>query len=234
MAVLLKFLLNNKKLNSIINSSYTKMNKNITKIVSLMGLVGCVTIGFTSCQKHDENSPGTEFMPDMYRSPSLESNMAYTSLDGSETMQANKLPVKGTIARGYMPYAYGNDTAGYANSGRFLHDPLAKNEMNLKQGEELYGKFCVHCHGASGQGDGLVGGKLPGAPPSYTGPLKTLPEGKIFHSITYGKGLMGSHASQLTQEERWKVVMYVQKLQNPEGAAAPAVDSVQVAAAAKK
>ena len=26
---------------------------------------------------------------------------------------------------------------------------------------------------------------------------------------------MGSHASQLTQEERWKLVCYVQKLQGP-------------------
>jgi hypothetical protein len=26
---------------------------------------------------------------------------------------------------------------------------------------------------------------------------------------------MGSHASQLTQEERWKLVYYVQKLQGP-------------------
>jgi hypothetical protein len=26
---------------------------------------------------------------------------------------------------------------------------------------------------------------------------------------------MGSHASQLTQEERWKLVFYVQKLQGP-------------------
>ena len=189
-----------------------------------MSLFGCVAIGFTSCEKHDSNSPGVEFMPDMYRSPSLESNMAYTSLETGEIVgQANRLPVTGTIARGYMPYVYGNDTSGYANSGRHLRNPLANNEANLKEGEELYGKFCVHCHGATGQGDGLVGGKLPGAPPSYTSAaLKNLPEGKIFHVITYGKGLMGPHASLLTQEERWKVVLFVQKLQNPGGTAAPA------------
>lgn len=199
------------------------MNKKVIQIVSAMSLFSCIAIGFTSCTKHDSNSPGVEFMPDMYRSPSLESNMAYTSLTTGDTLQANRLPVKGTIARGYMPYIYGNDTAGYANAGRFLRNPLASNEANLKQGEELYGKFCVHCHGAAGQGDGLVGGKLPGAPPSYTGAaLKTLPEGKIFHSITYGKGLMGAHSGMLTQEERWKLVLYVQKLQNPNGVVAPA------------
>ena len=29
---------------------------------------------------------------------------------------------------------------------------------------------------------------------------------------------MGSHASQLNSEERWKVIRYVQTLQNPDGA----------------
>lgn len=196
------------------------MTKKVTGIISLMALFSCVTIGFTSCGKHNENSPGVEFMPDMYRSPSLETNMAYVSLVNGDTLQANRMPVKGTIARGYLPYIYANDTAGYGNAGRFLHNPLANNEANLKQGEELYGKFCVHCHGATGQGDGLVGAKLPGAPPSYSGTLKNLPEGKIFHSITYGKGLMGPHAPLLNKEERWKVVLFVQKLQNPGGAAA--------------
>lgn len=206
------------------------MNKKVTRIISLMTMFSCVTIGFTSCEKHDANSPGVEFMADMYRSPSLESNMSYTSLTDSSVMQANRLPVEGSIARGFMPYMYANDTAGYSNAGRFLHNPLAKNETNLKQGEELYGKFCVHCHGAAGAGDGLVGAKLPGAPPSYTGAaLKNLPEGKIFHSITYGKGLMGPHASLLDKDERWKIVQFVQKLQNPEGAAPAAAPAAEEA-----
>lgn len=31
----------------------------------------------------------------------------------------------------------------------------------------------------------------------------------MFHTITFGKGLMGSHASQLTQEERWQLIHYI-------------------------
>ena len=42
---------------------------------------------------------------------------------------------------------------------------------------------------------------------------KDLPEGKMYHTITYGKGVMGSHASQLNKEERWLVVHYVKYLQ---------------------
>jgi mono/diheme cytochrome c family protein len=207
------------------------MNKKVTRIISLMAVFGCVTIGFTSCSKHDENSPGVEFMPDMYRSPSLEANLANVvqNEDGTfDTIISNRQPVAGTIARGYMPYAYANTTEGYEAAGANLRNPFSKNEANLKEGEVLYGKFCVHCHGAGGEGDGLVGGKLPGAPPSYKTVLKTLPEGKIFHSMTYGKGLMGSHAGQLTKEERWKLVLYVQKLQgNDAPATAVASDSTK-------
>lgn len=177
----------------------------------------CVTM-FISCGKKNPNSPGVEYMPDMYRSAALESNMSYEKIAGgkltTDTLQVNRLPVAGTIARGFLPYPYTNDTAGYGNAGRYLHNPLPKTDANVLQGEVLYGKFCVHCHGAKGQGDGAVGLKLPGPPPSYTSPiLLDLPEGKMFHTLTYGKNLMGSHASQLTVEERWKLIMYVQKLQ---------------------
>lgn len=206
--------------------------KKVNRIISLMAVFGCVTIGITSCSKHDANSPGVEFAPDMYRSPSLESNLYYVikNEDGTtDTVISNRLPVAGTIPRGFMPYGYPNTPEGYEAAGLNLHNPLAKNDANLQRGEFLFVRFCSPCHGTSGEGDGLVGAKLPGAPPSYKTALKSLPEGKIFHSITYGKNLMGSHAGQLSQEERWKVVMYVQKLQGNDGTAAVATDSAIVA-----
>ena len=191
------------------------MNKK-AKFISIIVVLGCVSIAVTSCGKKDKNSPGIEFMPDMYRSPSLESNMAYVSKITGDTLPANRLPVAGTIARGYMPYPYPMTPEGYEAAGTNLHNPLPASEANLKEGEVLYGKYCVHCHGAGGEGDGLVGGKLPGPPPAYS-TLKNLPDGKMFHTITYGKGLMGSHAAQVSKDERWKLVLYIRKLQFPNG-----------------
>ncbi|MCE3226705.1 MAG: cytochrome [Bacteroidetes bacterium] len=197
------------------------MNKHYKtiKFVFASALVGLVMAGFTSCGKKDENSPGVEFMPDMYRSNSLEYYGTHV-VDGV-TEQTAKEPVKGTVARGFLPYAYPNTKDGYDAATANLKNPLTaqSREVYEKEGEVLYGKFCVHCHGASGAGDGKVGAKLPGPPPAY-GSIQNLTEGKIFHSITYGKGMMGQHASQLTQEERWKLVYYVQKLQGPKAAAA--------------
>ena len=151
-------------------------------------------------------------MPDMYRSPSLET---YSEDDFFADSMSTRNPVAGAIARGYMPYPYANDTTGYSAAGKFLKNPIPLTPEVLAEGELLFTKFCIHCHGAEGKGNGTIvaNGKFPGAPPSYSGPLKNLPEGKIFHTLMYGKGLMGSHASQLSREERWKLVHYVQKLQ---------------------
>jgi hypothetical protein len=44
--------------------------------------------------------------------------------------------------------------------------------------------------------------------------MKDLTDGKIYHTITYGVNAMGSYASQVAPEDRWKIVMYVHHLQN--------------------
>lgn len=191
----------------------------ITKSICSGAAFTALLIAFVSCGKKDTNSPGVEFMPDMYRSPSVE--VYGTSIFNGDTIYSTQFtPVRGTIARGFLPYAYANTPEGYEQAGLYLKNPIALNDGVIAEGEVLYGKYCVHCHGPSGGGDGKVSDKLPGAPPAYNGALKNLSEGKIFHSITYGKGLMGDHASILSTDERWKLVHYVQKLQGPKEVAA--------------
>jgi mono/diheme cytochrome c family protein len=210
-----------------------KNNHRTIKFAFSAAFAGLILAGLSSCGKKDENSPGVEFMPDMYRSPSLEYYQTHT-VDG-DTLNNAMHPVAGSVARGFMPYAYPNNAEGYELAGTNLRNPLAASQREQweKEGEVLYGKYCVHCHGATGMGDGKVGGKLPGAPPAYNGALKNLPEGKIFHSITYGKGLMGPHNTLLNTEERWKVVYFVQKLQGPkEGAVSDSTKTADATAQA--
>jgi len=187
----------------------------ISTIINLKSVAVAAVLALSSCS-NAPNSPGYEYMPDMYRTPGFKYYNAQVNANGDTIYSAMK-PVTGTIARGHMPgIPAGMD---YEKAGMWLKNPIPGSEAVLKDGEVLYGKFCVHCHGESGHGDGKVGAKLPGAPPAYDGALKNLPEGKIFFSITNGKGLMGSHASQLSVEERWKLVHYVQKLQGPKATA---------------
>ena len=205
---------------------------NPIRIISLKSLaVGIIAsafvAGFTSC-KEVPNSPGFEFAPDMYRTPGLRYYGEYVTHTG-DTLFSARMPVTGTISRGHLPSIPKGMT--YEEAGTNLKNPLPYSVEAEKEGEVTYGKFCVHCHGDAGKGDGKVGLKLPGAPPAYDGTLKNLPEGKIYYSISNGKGLMGPHALMLSADERWKLVFYVQKLQGNKTAG---TDSVKVADVAVK
>lgn len=190
----------------------------------LLVLVTCV-LALTSCTNDDPKKPGYEYMPDMYRSPDYETNSMNPLFADSSS---NRQPVEGTIARGNaiysdydrLPYAYPNTMEGYEAAGKELHNPIEKTEANMTEGKRLYENYCTHCHGAKGMGDGLVAQHNGPKPPAYNSDLlKNLPEGKMFHTTQFGKNMMGQHASQLTATQRWKVIMYVQTLQNPGGAA---------------
>ena len=110
-----------------------------------------------------------------------------------------------------------NTQKEYELAGSTLKNPLdsADAAANAAQGKELFLQFCIQCHGAKGLGDGTLIqiDKYP-PPPPFNGALKNLEEGKIFHSIHYGKNLMPSHRTQLSKEERRKIVMFIQELQN--------------------
>jgi len=40
-----------------------------------------------------------------------------------------------------------------------------------------------------------------------------MPAGQMFYSVTYGKNLMGSYASQLNRKQRWQVIAYIKQIQ---------------------
>lgn len=127
-------------------------------------------------------------------------------------------PVAGTVRRtsnGYLPYRLHKDSLDMA--ARIVKSPIPTSEGVIAEGKLLYGRYCNHCHGANGQGSedptAKVGVILKGVPSYSLGRVATVSEGHIFHVITYGKGRMGAHGSQISEENRWKIVQYVQTLQ---------------------
>lgn len=207
------------------------MKRNYLNIITKLTVALAAIVSISSCKEEGGLAP--EYMPDMYRSPSIETYVDYGEVRGELTNEemvnkSNALqPVKGTIARGYMPYSYENTAEGYELAGQNLKNPIPYSEDVVNDGKELFGMFCVHCHGDKGQGDGTLvqRDKFPPIPTKFS-PTLELPEGKMFHTITYGKGLMGAHASQLNQEERWKLVHYIRAQFMDK---APALDSNAVA-----
>jgi mono/diheme cytochrome c family protein len=131
-----------------------------------------------------------------------------------------QLPPKGTTPVGFVRFDYPNNIDGYTKASAEVKNMMAVTEKNLAEGKALFTSFCSPCHGYEGQGDGEVTKHGFPPPPSYSkgmssrgGAMKDLTDGKIYHTITYGVNSMGSYASQLNPDERWKVVMYVHHLQ---------------------
>ena len=193
-------------------------------------LIGAITL--SSCSKHPD-SPGYEYMPDMYRSQAIEAYVDYGMVGDEErdetsnrlkNTQSARIPAEGSIpfnsnraqAEMMMPFKYGKADLDSASANfKIPSSYLEDIDGNVKEGKRLYEIMCMHCHGKTGQGDGgvvVVGEYNPPSP--YNGAYKERSLGGIFHVITYGKGAMGPHASQLNKLERWKVAMYVRTLQH--------------------
>ena len=179
----------------------------ISLAVLLLLLVSC---------NHDRNHPGYAYMPDMYYSEPYDAYTENPLFKDSLTMQT---PVKGTIARGHYPsYPYKAKSADDQKlAGLELVNPVPVSPEVLAEGKEQYSIFCSNCHGDKGDGKGYLftSKRFTAQPTSLTGDLvKAKPDGEIYHVITMGtlSGLMGSHASQISPENRWKIVHYVREL----------------------
>jgi mono/diheme cytochrome c family protein len=156
-------------------------------------------------------------MPDMYRGPAYET---YGESPFSEKGSSLK-HVAGTIPRFndetlpyHETYGYPNTNEGYEAAGLGVVNPYPATELILEKGKKVYSNFCIHCHGEKGDGNGILvqRDKYAGVPSYYSAALKDLPEGKMYHTIFYGKNMMGSHASQINYAERWQVIKWVEKL----------------------
>ncbi len=126
-----------------------------------------------------------------------------------------RMPPPNTVSRnknGYLPYRTPKDSIDIA-SRKVSPLDTAQNKAILADGKILYEIYCDHCHGTKGEGDGKVADKYAGVANLKGDAIKVVSEGHIFHVITEGKGLMQSHASQISVEERWKIARYVKALQ---------------------
>lgn len=199
------------------------MNRIARHKKGLLAVAGSVML-LAACTSNP-NAPGVEYMPDMYRSLSHETYGQYASTEidpetGEERVvmkNTARQPVEGTVPRGwYSPFPYEDTQADRDLAAVEVKSPFSTEEKlaYLEEGKVAYNKFCSHCHGMSGKGDGAVVKKGEHAPPqAYSEGLKDLSEGQIYTAIMLGKGMMGSHASQIEEPDRWKIVAYVQTLQ---------------------
>lgn len=203
----------------------------------IVAILAILFMWMAQCQA-DGNWTGREYMPDMAHSQAYETYVAEPGSRAFSNVNTNisdapnvifsdgkvaRQPVAGTVARGNQPYGYSNNDSGYEQSSALVNPYGNANKEVLADGKELYTIYCAVCHGEKGLGGGSIsttsGGPFGGVPNYFGAAYIQMPEGKMFHSIHYGKADMGSYASQMTKDERWKVVSYIKDMQakNVEG-----------------
>jgi len=178
------------------------------KAIYKIALLASVSAVFTSC--FNKSEPNYQYFPNMAQSVAYET---YSESDAFPNGKEGQIPAKGSVKRGFTPYEYANTNDGYNLAKANLKSPLDSTAVDIEKGEQLYTIYCAICHGDKGDGKGNLATreKFLGVP-NYKD--RDLTEGSVFHVITYGLNAMGSHANQLTQNERWQVTHYVMNLRN--------------------
>lgn len=100
-------------------------------------------------------------------------------------------------------------------SAKTMNNPLKANKTILDAAAKIFKTQCVTCHGEKGMGDG------PAAP--YLGTkvanldskkVQSQTDGEIFWKLSEGKSPMPSFKTLLSDEDRWKMVIFVKTLKH--------------------
>jgi mono/diheme cytochrome c family protein len=94
--------------------------------------------------------------------------------------------------------------------------PLKVDDTVIASGKKLFSSKCQRCHGASGKGDGPDGDPAHADDMNLTNPARAQanPDGIVFYKIWNGRSSpkMPTFSEEMTKEQAWAVVAYVQTL----------------------
>jgi mono/diheme cytochrome c family protein len=91
-----------------------------------------------------------------------------------------------------------------------VKNPIKATKASIQKGKSIYEKKCALCHGVKGDGKGPASAGLDPKPTNFKDSHgERMTDGEHFWKITTGKGGMPSFEKDLTEEERWHVISYV-------------------------
>lgn len=135
--------------------------------------------------------------------------------------RAMRRPVPGTIPRGFLR----EDTEfhfGRLESGGFVAEsPVPVTAELMERGRVRYDIYCAPCHGAAGDGQGVIAtgdyGLVP--PPTYHDErLRNIEDGYLYDVIVNGIRTMQPYGYQIPPKDRWAIVAYIRALQRSQSA----------------
>lgn len=171
--------------------------------------------------------------------------------------------VPGTVARlspADEPASSDHEYLARAEAGKFFDDPAAYDhyyegkadgkladtfpfplaQADVERGQQRYNIYCRPCHGATGDGKGLIVLRGFSPPPPLYGPrpkagqtpvpiyddLRDAPVGHFFDVMTHGHGAMYSYASRIPPDDRWRIAAFIRALQLSQAATRADLESI--------
>jgi hypothetical protein len=140
----------------------------------------------------------------------------YKTLGGSSFFadaQASRPIPPGTVARGQL------QTDEHLFTGKIDGKdadvfPFPVTLEVLARGRERYNIYCIVCHGATGDGDGMIVQRGFTPPPSFhIDRLRSAAPGHLFDVMTNGWGAMFSYNDRVNVPDRWAIAAYIRALQ---------------------
>lgn len=132
--------------------------------------------------------------------------------------RAMRQPPAGTVPRERQTMRP-DITVGRSRTGDMVTSiPIPVTRELMDQGRAKFEIHCALCHGLLGDGVSLVATQMSLRPPPSLHKLRNPGPGHIYQVLTEGFGLMGSYAAELTPQERWAVVAYVEALRRSQSA----------------
>ena len=126
-----------------------------------------------------------------------------------------RMPVEGTVARGFIPYEY----TGVPDSvAKLLSNPLPFTNEVIERGKKEFNIYCSPCHGYYGQGDSRLRSQFPNPPTLHSEKVIKWPDANIYNVITNGQNVMPSYAKSIQRNDRWAIVHYIRVLQRSQNA----------------
>lgn len=179
----------------------------------VLALAVAATVSIFGFRGSTSTKPPLEVFPDMDRQAKYKPQAASPFFaDG----RADRPLPPGVVSRGDLredAHLYTGKSAD-GSFARGFPASITLDARLMERGRDRYSVYCLPCHGATGDGNGITKSYGMGATPTYHGDnFRNMPEGEIFNTITHGKGNMLSYADKLNAEERWAVIAYVRALQ---------------------
>jgi hypothetical protein len=114
---------------------------------------------------------------------------------------------------GSVPVWGHEDSLNLLSDLREVSNPVPFSPSSAVRGRRFYDTYCLVCHGAEGNGDGPVSGKLGYVPPLTGDMTRQRTDGYIYAVLRQGRGLMPRYGDKIRGSDRWHVVNYVRQLQ---------------------